>query len=50
MVLNVCESFRFRQIKKLEVYFGQYESSFTFVEKLRPDKYCLCGVNLTSYM
>ena len=50
MLLNVCESFRFRQIKKLEVYFGLYESSFTFIEKRRPIKYCLCEANLISYM
>ena len=45
-----CESFRFGQIKKLEMYFGLYESSFTFIEKIRPNKYCFCGVNLISYM
>ena len=30
------------QIKKLEVHFGLCESSFTFTEKKRPNKYCLC--------
>ena len=50
LLLKVCESFRFGQIKKLEVLFGLYESSFTFIEKIRPNKYCLCGVNLISYM
>ena len=43
-------SFRFGQIKKLEVYFGLYQSSFTFIEKKRPNKYCLCEVDLISYM
>ena len=33
-------SFRFTQIKKLEVYFGLYQSSFTFIEKRKPNKYC----------
>ena len=46
----VCESFRFEQIKKLEVYFGLYQPSFTFIEKKRPNKYCLCEVDLVSYM
>ena len=32
-------------IKKLEVYFGLYESSFTFMEKRRPIKYCLYEAN-----
>ena len=50
LLLKVCMSFRFGQIKKLEVYFGLYESSFTFIEKRRPNKYCLCEVNLISYM
>ena len=50
LLLKVCESFRFGQIKKLEVLFGLYESSFTFIEKIRPNKYCLCGVNLIFYM
>ena len=27
---KICESFRFGQIKKLEVNVGLYESSFTF--------------------
>ena len=31
LLLKVCESFIFRQIKKGEVYFGLYESSFTFL-------------------
>ena len=30
LLLKVCESFRFGQIKKLEVYFGLYESFFYF--------------------
>ena len=50
LLLKVCGSFRFRQIKKLEVYFGLYESSFIFVEERRPNKYYLCEVNLISYM
>ena len=50
LLVKVCESFRFRQIKKLEVYFGLYESSFTFMEKRRPIKYCLYEANLISYM
>ena len=50
LLLKVCESFRFGQIKKLEVYFGLYEPSFTFIEKKRLNKYCLCGVDLISYM
>ena len=33
LLLKVSESFRFGQIEKLEVYFGLYESSFTFIEK-----------------
>ena len=45
-----CELFRFGQIKKFEVYFDLYESSFTFIEKRRLNKYCLCEVNLISYM
>ena len=43
---KVCESFKFGQIKKLEVYFGLYESSFTFIEKRRQNKYFLCEVSL----
>ena len=50
LLLKVCGSFRFGQIKKLEVYFGLYEFSFTFIEKRRPNKYCLCDVNLISYV
>ena len=50
LLLKVCMSFRFGQIKKLEVCFGLYESSFTFIGKRRPNKYCLCEVNLISYM
>ena len=51
-LLKVCESFRFGQIKKLEVYFGfgRCESSFTFIERRRPSKYCLCEATLISYM
>ena len=33
LLLKVCESFRLGQIKKLEVYFGLYKSSFTLIEK-----------------
>ena len=50
VLLKACELLRFGQIKKLEVYFGLYESTFTFIEKRRPSKYCLCEVNLISYM
>ena len=50
LLLKVCESFRFGQIKRLEVYFDLYESSFTYTEKRRPNKYCLCEVNLISCM
>ena len=50
LVLKVCESFRSGQIKKLEVYFGLYESSFSFIQKRRLNKYRLCEVNLISYM
>ena len=50
LLLKVWESFRFGQIKKLEVYFGLYEFSFTFIEKKRPNKYCLCKVDLISDM
>ena len=50
LLLKVCESFNFGQIKKLEVYFGLFESPFTFIEKKRPIKYCLCIANLISYM
>ena len=50
LLLKVCELFRLRDTKKLEVYFGLYESSFTFIEKRRPSKYCSCEVNLTSYI
>ena len=32
LLLKVCESFRFGQIKKLEVYFGLYEPSSAFTE------------------
>ena len=42
--------FRFGEIKKLLVYFGLYEPSFTFIEKKRPNTYCLCGVDLISDM
>ena len=35
LLLKVCESFRFGQIKKLELYFGLYESAFIFIEKRR---------------
>ena len=31
------------------MYLGLYESSFTFIEKGRPNKYCLWEVNLISY-
>ena len=41
---------RLGQIKKPEGYFGLNESSFTFIEKRRPSKYCLCEVNSISYM
>ena len=50
LLLKVCESFRFRQIKKFEVYFGLYESPLTDIGKRKPSKYCLCEVNLISYM
>ena len=50
LLFKVCESFRFGQIKKLEVYFGLQESSFTFIEKIRPNKHCLCEENLISHM
>ena len=50
LLLKVCESFRFGQLKKVKVYFGLYEFFFTFIEKKRPNKYCLCKVNLISYM
>ena len=50
LLLKVRESFRFGQIKKLEEYFGLYESVLTFIEKRRPIKYCLCEANLVSYM
>ena len=50
LLLKVCEWFRLGQIKNLEVYFGLYEPSFTFIEKKRPNKYCLCEVDLISYM
>ena len=46
--LKVCESFRFGQIKKLEVYFGMCESSFTFIETKRPNKHCLREADLIS--
>ena len=49
LLLKVCESFRFGQIKKLEMYFGLYEPSFTFIGKRRPNKHCLCEVELISY-
>ena len=39
LLLKVCESFRFR-LEKLEVCFGLYESSFTFI----------CEVNSISYI
>ena len=32
------------------MYFVLYESSFTFIEERRPNKYCACEVNLSSYM
>ena len=47
LLLKVCESFRLGQ---LEMYFGLYESSFTFIEKRQANNYCLCEVNLISYM
>ena len=50
LLLTVCELFRFGQIKKREVYFGLCESSFTFMENKRPNKYCLCEADLISYM
>ena len=50
LLLKVCDLFRFGQIKTHEKYFGLYESSFIFIEKIRPNKYCLCEVNLISYM
>ena len=50
LLLKVGESFRFGQIKSLEVYFGLHGPSSTFVEKKRPNKYCLCEVDLISYM
>ena len=50
LLLKVCESFEFGQIKKFEVYFGLYDSSFTFIEKRRPNKYCLCEAHLFSSM
>ena len=36
--------------KKLEVYFGLYESSLLFIVTGPPNKYCLCEANLISYM
>ena len=50
LLLKVRESFRFWQIKKLEVYFGLYEPSFSFIDERGPNKYCSCEVNLISYM
>ena len=50
LLLKVCESFRFGQIKSLEVYFGLHGPSFTFIVKKRPNKYCLCEVDLISNM
>ena len=38
LLLKVCETFRFEQIKNLELYFGLYESSFTFIEKRRSNE------------
>ena len=43
LLLKVCESFRFGELKKLEVYFGLYESSI-FIENRRPIKYYLCEI------
>ena len=45
LLLKVCESFRLGQLKKPEVHFGLYESTFTLIEKRRPNKYCLFEVN-----
>ena len=50
VLLKVCDSLRFGQIKKLEVSFGLYEPSFTFTVKKRSNKYCLCEADLNSYM
>ena len=50
LLLKVCESFRFGNIKKLEVHFCLHESYFTFTEKRRLNKYCLCKVNLMLYV
>ena len=50
LLSKVCESFVFGQINKLEVYFGLYEPSFTFIEERKPNKYCLSESNLISYM
>ena len=50
LLFKVCESFRFGQIRKLEKYFDLYESSFNFIEKIRPNRYCLSAVNFISYM
>ena len=43
LLLKVCESFRFGELKKLEVYFGLYGSSI-FIENRRPIKYYLCEI------
>ena len=50
LLWKVCESCRLGQIKKLEVDFGLYEPSFAFIEKKRPQKYCLCELGSISYM
>ena len=50
LLLKACESFKLGQIKKPEADFGMHESSFTFIEKKRPNKYYLCEVNLISFI
>ena len=45
LLLKVCESLRFGQIKKTARVFGLCESSFTFIEMKRRIKYCLRGAH-----
>ena len=50
LLLKVCQSFKFGHIKNFDVHFGLYESSFTFIEERRSNKYCLRDANLNSCM
>ena len=51
LLLKVCETFEMfsDRVKKLRLYFGLY-FFFAFLEKRRPNRYCLQNENLVFYL